>query len=144
MPRARHGGRRQGTPGQAYGNRTDLNQNRQPIRVASGQEYGARQAQVAAQKAVPLPAPPVPASPPAPAPGSFGAFNRPTEFPDEPLTAGLPVGPGAGPEAIVAPGGLSADERVLAELKGLYRANPNRDLARLIAHAERRRASAVL
>ncbi len=137
MPR---GGRRQGTPGKAYGNRSDLNQ---PVTVAAGQPYGERRAQEAAQKAIPLPAaPPVPAPPPPPAPGSFGAFTRPTEFPNEPLTAGMPIGPGPGPEAMAGIAGLSADDQVLAELKGMYRASPNRDLARLIAYAERRGARA--
>jgi hypothetical protein len=141
MPRARHGGRRQGAPGQAYGNRTDLNQNRQPIRVASGQEYGARQAQVAAQKAVPLPAPPVPASPPAPAPGSFGAFLRPTENPNEPLTAGMDIGPGPGRNAIAAAPNPASD--VEAQLLALYRQNPNNDILRLLRLTRQRDASAT-
>lgn len=140
MPRkAQHGGRRQGAPGQAYGNRTDLNQNRQPVQVASGQPYGARQEQVAAQKAVPLPdAPPVPASPPAPAPGSFGPFTRPTERPNEPLTAGLPIGPGPGPEAIG--GAPNPQGDVEAQLLAMYRQHPNNDLLRLIRTARARAA----
>lgn len=141
MPRKgyNHGGRRQGAPGQAYSNRTDLNQNRQPVTVATGQPYGARQEQVAAQRAVPLPAaPPVPATPPGPAPGSFGRFDRPTERPDEPLTAGLPIGAGPGPEAVHAPAVVTQDDQILAQLRGLYATHPNSDLARLIDAAERR------
>lgn len=132
-----HGGVRQGTPGQAYGNRTDLNQS---VQVASGQPYGARQEQVAAQKAIPLPgAPPVQASPPPPAPGSFGAFTRPTERPNEPLTAGLPVGPGPGTEALA--GGLNPAGDVEAQLVALYRQSPNNDLLRLIRMARQRSAA---
>lgn len=128
MPRARRGGYRQGTPGVAYPQRTDLNEDRQPVRVASGQPYGQRQAQEAAQRAVPLPAaPPV-------------AFDRPTEYPTEPLTAGLPVGPGPGPEALALPFGLTEDERLVAQLRGLYARFPNRDLARLLDRAMRRSA----
>lgn len=136
MPR-KHGGRRTGTPGVAYPQRTDLNQ---PVQVAAGQPYGARQEQVAAQKAVPLPAaPPVPVPPPSPAPGSFGSFLRPTEKPSEPLTAGLPFGAGPGTEAVAGPwGGLSDDDRIVAELKGLYAADPNPDVLRLIEAAQRR------
>jgi hypothetical protein len=59
-------------------------------------------------------APPVQAAPPPPGPGGpagqsatgppaeLGAFNRPTERPGEPLTTGIPSGPGAGPEALAA------------------------------------------
>lgn len=121
-----------------------MNQNRQPVQVAAGQAYGERQAQEQAQRAVPLPAaPPVQVSPPSPAPaalpGSFGDFARPTERPNEPLTAGLPVGPGPGPEAMRPPLGISNDDAVLAQLRGLYAAYPNSDLAALISAAERRK-----
>lgn len=140
MPRKGHGGKREGAPGQAYSNRTDLNQDRQPVQVAAGQPYGARQEQVAAQKAVPLPAaPPVQVPPPSPAPGSFGPFTRPTERPDEPLTAGLPMGAGPGPEAVVGPfGALSAEEQLVAELRGIYAAFPSPDIARLLDYASRK------
>lgn len=140
MPR---GGKRQGAPGKAYAQRTDMNQNRQPIRVAAGQAYGERQAQEQAQRAVPLPAaPPVQVPPPSPAPGpapgSFGAFNRPTERPDEPLTAGMPMGPGPGPEAVAGSFMLSGNDQLIAELRGLYATYPNPDVARLLAFAEQR------
>lgn len=147
MPRkgySNQGGRRTGTQGKAYGNRTDLNENRQPIRVATGQPYGARAEQVAAQQAVPLPAaPPVRVSPPGPALGSFGAFDRPTERPDEPWTAGLKVGPGAGPEVVSTPFTLSADEDVVARLRGLYQAFPNDDIERLLTYAEQRAGEGI-
>ncbi len=41
-------------------------------------------------------------SPPsqAPAPGSLGNFLGPTQRPGEPVTAGIPLGPGPGPEAL--------------------------------------------
>lgn len=140
MPRKgyNHGGRRQGAPGKAYSNRTDLNQ---PVQVASGQPYGARQEQVAAQKAVPLPAaPPVPASPPpGPAPGSFGAFDRPTERPNEPITAGMAMGPGPGPEVLR--GAINPAGDVEAQLLALYRQSPNNDLLRLIRLTRQRDAS---
>ena len=141
MPRNGQGGRRQGAPGKAYPNRTDMNQNRQPVTVASGQPYGARQEQVAAQRALPLPAaPPVPAPPP-PAPGALpggrGPFTRPTEYPDEPLTAGMSMGPGPGPEAL-AMRAVTVDDQLVAQLRGLYAAYPNSDIAALLAAAERR------
>lgn len=82
------GGKRQGTPGRSYGQRVDLNE------APKGGEYGETSARQARVDAVPM-APPAPRQivPPAP-------FDRPTERPMEPLTAGLPVGPGPGPEAV--------------------------------------------
>lgn len=143
MARVRqHGGRREGTPGRAYTNRSDLNQNRQPVTAAPNQPYGVRGAQEAAQRAVPLPAPPPVQAPPplasGPAPGSFGALNRPTELPDEPLTAGLPIGAGAGPEALAGMAALSRSDELVARLRGLYQAYPSDDLERLLSYAESR------
>ena len=109
MPRTRskRGGPRQGQPGAAYTNRQDLNEKpRLPVAAAAGQEYGARKAQEDAQRAMPMaaaPPPPTPGAagpPPGPAPGSFGPLTRPTERPNEPMTAGVPMGPGPGPEAL--------------------------------------------
>lgn len=88
-----------------------------PVRTVPGQQYGKATAQEAAQRAVPMgPAPvaaPAPSAPQAPAqpvqrapqpqapvPGQFGQFARPSESPDEPITAGLSTGPGPGPEVL--------------------------------------------
>lgn len=164
MPRGKRGGSRQGEQGKAYTNRTDLNENRkplpdfmsrmqpmpsplnpnrQPIQVASGLPYGERAGMIAAQKAVPLPAaPPVPdlvqPRPQGPAPGSLGAFNRPTEFPDEPLTAGMAMGPGAGPEAVSRGVALNENDLLAAKLRGLYSVYPNADVLALLDYVERR------
>lgn len=81
------GGPRQGTPGTAYPNRTDM----QLPAVVPGQQYGQATAQAQAQQQVPMATTP---------PGSMGAFSRPTERPGEPVTAGLPSGPGPGPEVL--------------------------------------------
>lgn len=109
MPRGNNrGGARQGTPGTAYSNRTDLNL---PISTVPGQEYGAATAQRQAQRTVPMAqqnTPPVESAPtptaakPAsalPQPGSM-PYIAPTQRPNEPVTAGLPFGPGPGPEAL--------------------------------------------
>lgn len=147
MPRGKRGGARQGEPGKAYPNRTDLNQNRQPVMAASGQPYGARQAQEAAQEAIPLPAAPpvsapVPPRPQGPAPGSLGVFNRPTEFPDEPLTAGMAMGPGAGPEAVSRGVALNETDQLSAKLRALYAVAPNADVLALLDYVERRNNAA--
>lgn len=149
MPRGKRGGARQGEQGTAYPNRTDLNQNRQPVMAASGQAYGERQAQVSAQQAIPLPGPPpvsasVPPRPQAPTPGTLGLFNRATERPDEPLTAGMDMGPGPGREVLPMSPVLTQDDMLLAQLRGLYAAFPSEDLAGLIEYAERNRRGRMM
>ena len=105
MPRGR-GGARQGTPGTAYGNRTDLNM---PISTVPNQEYGKATQQRQAQSAVPMASSPVTTAPaptaapaqraPLPAPGTLPHLE-PTQRPNEPVTTGIAYGPGAGPEAL--------------------------------------------
>jgi len=100
----------------------------QPPKAAQGLPYGQGQQMQDAQRAIPLPdnrkatsqAIGQPASPsPAPSPGGgggspldqavaaaaiapdpTGGLASPSTRPDEPITAGLPIGPGAGPEAL--------------------------------------------
>jgi hypothetical protein len=69
-------------------------------------------------------------------PGSFGAFDRMTELPDEPFTAGMNVGPGAGREALVRGVQYTQDDELVAQLRGLYAAFPTTDVARLLQAAE--------
>jgi len=137
MPRkSNRGGVRQGTPGKAYSNRTDLNQ---PVQVAPSKEYGQGVQQAAAQRAIPLPnaaaqAPaPGPMSAPSapvsgPMPGELGPLDAPSQRPGEHVSTGLPVGPGAGPEAISA---YSGDDTGI-QLRALYAKFPNQDLADMI------------
>lgn len=121
MPRTGKGGSRQGTPGTAYGNRTDLNSS-MPVTVVKNQEYGRAAEQRAAQGAVPMGSTPVaqaaasptqgaastmlgqmaPTTQPTVKPGT-SPFLQPTNRPEEPIQAGLPSGPGAGPEALGQP-----------------------------------------
>lgn len=82
MPR---GGKRQGTPGKAYANRTDMGQNYNPASEATPAAGG-----ISAPEAQ---APYVPVYP-----EDTPMLLDPTARPDEPITAGLPVGPGPGPE----------------------------------------------
>lgn len=122
--RVNSGGARQGTPGNPYANRSDLRT--QKPTAAPGQAYGQAADQLAAQKAVPLPAaPPVfanatgggggPMQPPAPLPDLY----RPTERPGEPVTHGLPTGPGAGPEALPIQQSSRTDP-IAVQLRALY------------------------
>lgn len=125
------GGARSGTPGKAYSNRSDM----QAPKAPTGLPYGEHKQLVDAQHAVPLPN--VGAAPAAggvlPAQGTppaLGDFTRPTERPTEPVTAGLSVGPGPGPEALQTVG--PAADQIGLRLRVLYQQNPNNDLLRLI------------
>ncbi len=79
MPRGR---KRQGTPGKAYVNRTDMGQDYDNTASAAG---GGR-----------APAPQMPTRGPDDSP----MLSSPTARPQEPITAGLSTGPGPGPEAL--------------------------------------------
>ena len=94
--------------GQSYANRSDLRQRTvAPATAPTGLPYGEHQQLVNAQRAIPVGSPPVPSAPPsaptsaAPVvqPGSL-PFVGPTARPNEPVQAGLPSGPGPGPEAL--------------------------------------------
>jgi hypothetical protein len=64
-------------------------------------------------------------------------MDAPTNRPNEPVTHGLPTGPGAGPEALgPIPNG---DNNLEGSLRGLYAAYPSSDLAKLIAQVAARR-----
>jgi hypothetical protein len=139
--RADNGGARQGTPGAAYNNRSDLRT--QKPAAATGQEYGKAGGQLAAQAAVPMAGPQAGLPTPGPDPmgaaasfqmPSFGAFDRPTERPDEPLTHGAPVGAGAGPEILPGMGGGPTGMAGL--LRTIAGAVGSSDLDELAARAE--------
>jgi hypothetical protein len=89
------GGPRQGAQGAQYSNRSDLQTGpRQPVKVPPSAEYGQGARLERAQQAVPLPAAP---GPPMVTPEQVPTFGNPTSRPNEPLSAGLPFGPGPGP-----------------------------------------------
>lgn len=116
------GGRRTGTAGKPYQQRTDLHV--VPATAAPGQQYGAETAQLQSQQAVPIgngdltpagagasptpPAGPQQGGPPPvtglpaglPPPGSMPPLTGPTDRPDEHLMTGVNAGPGPGTEAL--------------------------------------------
>lgn len=121
-------------------NRTDLINPPEPqpqaISAAPNQEYGVAGAQIAAQHAIPMAGGATPPSstsivPAAPrltgqalgqqaaadsiahnGPSGPMELDRPTERPNEPVTHGLPVGPGGGPEVLTGVGAAARDNAV--------------------------------
>lgn len=114
MPR---GGKRQGTPGKGYANRTDLGVNYAPGNAAAGGiEAPAQQTPMMSRR---IGADEVP------------NLGDPTSRPDKPVTTGLSVGAGAGEDAMgpmpPAPGNPM---RQVLQAMLLYGANP--DVTRLL------------
>ena len=121
-----------------YSNRSDLrNSAKLPAKAATGQTYGEAGKQMEAQRAVPMAAPPTDVAPspqpqqPRVAPGSMGPLNRPTERPDEPVTAGAPFGPGRNEQLGWYIGPRNSDP-ILDELRAIYAVSPNEPLADMI------------
>ena len=116
------GGRRAGAKGGNYPNRSDLRTPPEP----TGLPYGDRAKLNAARAAVPMGPPPAAAAPsgggaglppqaaPAgPSPGDL-PFLHPTQRPNEPVTAGIPQGPGPGPEVLTMNQGNPNDPLMMA------------------------------
>ena len=89
MPRGR-GGRRQGTPGKAYSNRTDLQM--QP-NMESGVSPATGGLETPSEQRDARPVMPV-------YPDQIPGLSTPTQRPTEPISDGLAMGPGRGPEAL--------------------------------------------
>lgn len=121
MPR---GGRRSGTVGKSFSNRSDMNDGRivLPPKTVTGQTYGEAKTQLDAQRQTPMASAavsnvPAPSGPPAPAglptmpapqgppptgplPGELPGLHLPTVNPTEHVMTGVPQGPGGGPEVM--------------------------------------------
>lgn len=116
----------------ANSNRTD-----QPVNTPTGQAYGAAKASTDAQKAVPLPNQAgrmeamLAAAQKHPMPRLTG-MGAPSERPDEPVQAGLPMGLGPGPEAL----GMNIADNTLQELRAIYLQYPSEDFRELIEELE--------
>lgn len=114
MPR---GGKRQGTPGKAYSNRTDLGMNYSPGDAAAG----GMQAPVEQRQFIP----------PAIGADQVPSLSDPTMRPDEPVTAGVNVGAGPGMEAL-GPMPPSPMDPVRQALQAMMLVSPNPDLVRVL------------
>lgn len=111
---AQRGGRRSGTPGVGYSNRTDLLTQRAP---QTGQQTAAAGAQ-----AVP--------SAPVITPDMVPKLNDPTARPNEPVTAGLMNGPGPGPEVM----GFTPTSPIVQKVQAAYLRNPTPELRKALDH----------
>lgn len=110
-----------------YPNRSDLRGGKVAKQVATGQTYGEATQQMASQSAVPMAS--APTDRPVVAPGSMGAFDRPTERPMEPVTAGASFGPGPTPRTQFP---VPTSDPVLIELRALFQAYPSEELADML------------
>lgn len=117
MPR---GGKRQGTQGHAYTNRTDLAQN-----------YGS-QGSAAAGDFVPNPSQPMR---PMITADQVPNLADPTARPEEPVTAGLPLGAGPGIES-VGPMPPAVADPVRQAVQAMLMISPNPDLIRVLARLD--------
>src|SRR4051794_15174476 len=118
------GGPRSGKPGAQYSNRSDLQSApRLAATAQTGQPCGVAAHQLASQPQMPMAPSPTPPTP----------LPAPSTRPNEPVQSGLPSGPGPGPQSV--PG--SIPDPVEAQLRGLYYAFPNRDLASLLEMIDR-------
>lgn len=105
MPRKGRGGSRNGTPGVAYLNRSDLNAPKVAQPRFTGQEYGQATQQAQAMQAAPIGQAPtdVEALRAAAAGHDFPMLppmGAETANPNEPITAGMAMGAGPGPESL--------------------------------------------
>lgn len=109
------GGAREGVQGQSYSNRTDLNVN--PAKTAAPAPVAAPTAPPAGPQQ----------GPPQAVPGAQGSIFRDSQNPNEPVQAGLPIGPGAGPSTGADPLGM---------LRAIYQKFPSEGIRLLIQYAE--------
>jgi hypothetical protein len=107
--------------------------------LPKGQTYGTGVQQQRALSAVPLQPGSAPTRQPSSEvvpgvqPGQIPSLEDPTARPDEPVTAGLPIGEGPGPEAL---GMFPQAPEELSVARMLYAKYRNEDMRRLIEWAE--------
>ena len=115
--------------------RTDLDraakiQREAKVQNATGGSYGQRaeltQLAQGAPMAQGMAIPTGMGTPPVPTVGIF----EPTQRPNEPLTAGVDVGPGPGSEALMTP--VDAPDQLATFARAMYMANPSPQLRRIV------------
>lgn len=117
----------------------DASQYTQPASAPKGQEYGKAGEQMQRQQVQPIagsrgaPSASQVQAATGMGPGEIPTLSDPSAFPDEPLTAGLPSGPGPGTNALST---ASFGPQELSVMRGLFLKFPNDDLRRLIEWTE--------
>jgi len=128
-----------------YPNRTDLNNPTKKLAVTTtpGQTYGEAGAQRRAQQAVPMGAPQAPQVAPQQQqrqPLPVTPLNAPSERPDEPVTAGNPLGAGPGMESLPQPMPMGtapgSRQDLINQVRYIYSKTPNTALLQLILELE--------
>lgn len=129
-----------------YPNRSDLRGGKMPVQAATGQAYGAAGAQMAAQKTVPMAAAPTDQVPAMPMPGSVTDLTGTSQQPNSPISAGMPFGPGPGPEVFGPSQALTqqtpvdilggSQQHLVDQLRSLYSRHPNSAIFQLILELE--------
>ena len=115
-----HGGPREGVQGRGYSNRTDLLAN--PSRVQPAPEAPAEQTAQPRPNMIP--------------PDMIPTLTAPTNRPEEPVTAGLPTGPGA-----TSPGVIGGPDTTAITLGLLFQATNDPAIGRLLAEHNYQRGS---
>ena len=110
--------------------RTDLDraakiQREAKVQNAVGGTYGERKKLQKLVTDAPIPPTPL-GTPPIPTVGIF----EPTQRPNEPITAGVDVGPGPGSEALMTP--VDAPDQLSTFVRAMYMANPSPQLRRMV------------
>lgn len=123
----------------------------QPPAAPKNQEYGQAGAQLASQRDIPIAASPTVGSATGAAgrprtngantdgslgiqPGQIPSLSDPSVRPDEPLTSGLPIGAGPGPNALST---ASFGPEELSVMRAILLRYPNEDIRRQIEWTER-------
>jgi hypothetical protein len=112
---------------------------KQPARYMSGLAYGQGQAQMAQQTAAPMAGNPAAATS-APAVSNLPqitGITEPTQRPNEPVTHGIDMGPGAGSEAVALPGAVpdTSTDNAAKFIQALYLQDPrNEDVRRMLEY----------
>jgi hypothetical protein len=117
----------------------------QAPRYISGMAYGQGQATMQQQQAAPMAGTSAPSAPSTPSLAALAqgpaitGLNAPTERPDEPVTQGNPMGPGAGPEILNLPTAMPGElDDAVTALQTLFLQNPrNQDVRRALETMER-------
>jgi hypothetical protein len=112
----------------------------QPARYMSGLAYGQGQAQMQQQTSAPMAGNPVAAIASATTANNLPqitGINEPTQRPDEPVTHGIDMGPGAGSEAVTLPGAVpdTSTDNAAKFIQALYLQDPrNEDVRRMLEY----------